>query len=107
MRFCSKCKTILKIKNWGPKKIFYCDCGYEFLSDDDIVLKDKINSKKEMEIIEDKNYGLDVHTHKCQKCGYNKAILIEIGAMYGDEAVIVRYKCGKCGNVEQLYDKIK
>ena len=107
MEFCTKCGTILRVKKRGPQKIFYCDCGYKVFSDNDFILKDKIDNKKEIGIIEDKNYGLDVHTHKCKKCSYNKAILIEIGTMYGDEAGIVRYKCGKCGYVEQVDDKIR
>ena len=37
----------------------------------------------------------------CKKCGHDKAQVIELGIWYSDEAGVVRYKCGKCGFVEQ------
>ncbi len=107
MQFCIRCGTILRFKNRGPQKIFYCDCGFERFQDEEIVLNEQITEKPEISVMEDHNFGLAVHTHQCIKCGHNKAILIEIGAMYGDEADIIRFKCGKCGHVEQHYDSGK
>ena len=44
MEFCTKCGTILRVKKRGPQKIFYCDCGYKVFSDNDFILKDKIDN---------------------------------------------------------------
>jgi len=39
--------------------------------------------------------------HKCSKCGYEKAELIEKGVMYTDEDYAYYFKCGRCGHVEK------
>ena len=51
-------------------------------------------------VIEDQNIYA-TFPNKCQKCGHDKAQVIELGIWYSDEAGVVRYKCGKCGFVEQ------
>lgn len=50
---------------------------------------------------------LAVYDHKCSKCGYEKAELIEMLASYSDEDNTYRMKCGKCGFVERLEGKVK
>ncbi|MBW3023146.1 hypothetical protein KY308_03515 [Candidatus Woesearchaeota archaeon] len=52
----------------------------------------------------DKN-PLAVYPHKCKKCGYEKAQLIECGIWIADEDCVVKYKCGKCGFVEDVSEK--
>jgi len=107
MFFCTKCGKIIVLKSPSPqgKAKIECSCGNIFDVEKDIILKEKITPGKEIEIADDENI-LAVHKHICKKCGYDRAELIEIGAMYGDEEDIVRYKCGKCGYVEQLAAKI-
>ena len=104
MEFCSKCGTLIKLKNPNPQKKFYCDCGQEIKVQDNIILKEKIILKREIEIGDNKN-TLAVHKHVCKKCGYDRAELIYIGAMYGDEGDIIRFRCGKCNHVENVGDK--
>ncbi len=58
----------------------------------------------EVEVVEQKNI-LAVHDHVCEKCGYTKAEMREIGAWYSDEDSVVKMKCGKCGHVQQLEGK--
>ena len=102
MQFCSKCGTLIKLKNPNPQNKFYCDCLQEIkLNSQDFIIKEKITPKKDIEIADNKN-RLAVHKHICKKCGYDRAELIEIGVMYGDEADIVRFRCGKCGYVENI-----
>ena len=106
MFFCTKCGKIIVFKspNLQGKKA-ECSCGNIFVvNEEDFVLKEKTNNKA-IEVADDKNL-LAVHKHVCRRCGHDKAQLIEIGAMYGDEEDIVRYKCGRCGHVEQLAAKI-
>ncbi len=59
-----------------------------------------------IEVASDENI-LAVYDHICKKCGYGKAQLIEISCSYSDEDNIYRFKCGKCGFVEQMEGKVK
>jgi DNA-directed RNA polymerase subunit M/transcription elongation factor TFIIS len=105
MQFCSKCGTLIKLKNPTPQNKFYCDCGQEIkLNSEPVILKEKTIPKKNIEIGDNEN-RLAVHKHICKKCGYDKAELIYIGAMYGDEGDVIRFRCGKCGYVENIGEK--
>lgn len=69
------------------------------------IISEKIKHKEEkFGIIEDIN-PLAVYPHKCKKCGYEKAQLIEPGIWVADEDSVIRYKCGKCGYVEDVSEK--
>lgn len=48
---------------------------------------------------------LAVHDHICPKCGHDKAQLIECGVWIGDEDNVIKYKCGKCGYVDDISEK--
>jgi len=54
-------------------------------------------------VVEDKNI-FATYPHKCKKCGYDKAQVIDMGIWYSDEAAVTRFKCGKCGFAEQTAD---
>ena len=45
------------------------------------------------------------YNHKCKKCGYGKAEMMNLGAQYSDENELVIVKCGKCGYTERLEKK--
>jgi len=45
------------------------------------------------------------YKHKCPKCGYGKAEIIDIGAQYSDESDLILIKCGKCGYTERTEKK--
>ena len=106
MQFCSKCGTLIKLRNINQKNKFYCDCGQEIkINFEKIIIKEKTDSKKEIEIADNIN-RLAVHKNICKKCGHDRAELIEIGAMYGDESDVVRLKCGKCNHVENIGYKL-
>ena len=40
--------------------------------------------------------------HKCKKCGFDKAELIDMGVFVSDEDNLVFIKCGKCGFKERV-----
>jgi ribosomal protein S27AE len=67
---------------------------------------ERIEKKKEIGggVAEDKN-EFATYSHKCTKCGYDKAQIIDLGIWYGDEDNIIRLRCGKCGFAEQLEAK--
>lgn len=70
------------------------------------IIKEKIHHRKEEEIrVATEGNPLAVYPHKCSKCGYEKAELIEVGIEISDEDQRIRYKCGKCGHVEDVSEK--
>ena len=91
--FCPKCNKIMKKE--GKKLI--CECGFE------AVLSSEEDMKKEAKhhgIVKGQN-EFATYPHQCKKCGYERAELIVMQPMYSDADYIIRYRCGKCGYVEQ------
>lgn len=69
-------------------------------------IKEKIRKKEEPKFeVVCEEISLAVHNHKCKKCGYDKAQLIECGVWIGDEDNVIKYKCGRCGYVEDVSEK--
>ncbi len=66
--------------------------------------KKKKKEEPRFDIAEEKN-TMAVHDHVCEKCGYNKAQLIECGIEIADEDCRIKYKCGRCGHVEDVSEK--
>jgi DNA-directed RNA polymerase subunit M/transcription elongation factor TFIIS len=70
-----------------------------------IIETEKIKHKKIGEgIVKEKDVFAD-YKHKCKKCGYEKAELMDLGAQYSDENELVMIKCGKCGYTERIEKK--
>lgn len=79
-----------------------CSCGFEKVFElDETSVSEHIKQKehKASGFVHDKN-ELATFPHKCQKCGHEKAQVIDLGVWIGDEAGIIRYKCGKCNSTE-------
>ena len=45
------------------------------------------------------------YPHKCCKCGYGFAQIIELGVWYSDEGQVTRLRCGKCGFSQNIGSK--
>jgi DNA-directed RNA polymerase subunit M/transcription elongation factor TFIIS len=70
-----------------------------------IIEKEKIKHKdKGSGIVKEKDIFAD-YKHKCKKCGYEKAEVIDLGAQYSDENELIMLKCGKCGYTERIEKK--
>lgn len=84
----------------GDKIIGKCSCG--FSKEINVSHEEKIKQpvEKGKGYVKDKN-ELATFPHKCKKCGYEFCQVIEMGVWFGDEAGVIRYKCGKCGRTEQ------
>lgn len=89
------------------KVYLLCSCGHKQLLAKGLdIFKEKIFKPiKKVEAADSKN-RLAVYKHKCKYCGHNKAELITFEPWYSDEDGIVRYKCGRCGKVEQEEGKV-
>jgi len=64
---------------------------------DKILKKEKIGEG----FVKDKNI-FATYNHKCPKCGYDKAEIIDLGLFYSDENNIYLLKCGNCGYSERV-----
>lgn len=104
--FCKKCKTLLVSPQQDNKLFFKCsNCGYliEFSENNSIISKEKIEPEKEKGygVLDDKDI-FATYNHKCLKCGYAKASVLDMGIFYSDEDNLILIKCGKCGYSERI-----
>lgn len=105
--FCKTCGTLLIPKKTSYGKWMSCPNGH---SQPEIQQQTpaqvSYNKPAERITVADGENFLAVHDHICEKCGYDKAELLEIMPFYSDEDNVIRMKCGKCGKVKQLDGKI-
>ncbi len=107
--FCKTCGTLLVLKKTHYGKWMGCPNGHmqpELNQEAKALVTQNIHQGKKIEVLSGEN-PLAVHSHKCKRCGHEKAELIEISPWYSDEDSIFRMKCGSCGYVEQLEGKVK
>lgn len=102
--FCEKCGKIFALLHENEKIFGLCRCGFrkeikDISHTQEIKQKEKIGEGS----IRDENQ-LASYPHKCRKCGHIGAQVIEMGVWFSDESGVIRYKCGKCGAVEQEKD---
>ncbi len=93
----------MKIERENEKTMGKCSCGFQ--SEISVFSEENIKQPKEKGrgYVKDKN-ELATFPHKCKKCGYEKAQVIELGVWFGDEGGVIRYRCGKCNHTEQDKD---
>jgi len=72
----------------------------------DLIEKEEIHHEAERGkgAVEDKNVYA-TYPHKCEKCGYGKAEIVDEGVKYTDEAGVILLECGKCGWGERVNHK--
>jgi len=102
IKFCKKCKTLLKPEKKEGEVFLKCSkCGFESKSDltssENIPKKEKVGKG----VSEDKNV-FATYKHECEKCGYDKAQVLDLGVSYSDEDNLMFLKCGKCGHSERV-----
>lgn len=90
-------------KKENDKNIGVCKCGFKKQLDSDAIFveKQKLDKTKGINIISSEN-KFATFPHKCEKCGYDKAELIDLGVKVSDESNIMIFKCGKCGHTERF-----
>jgi len=94
MEFCPRCGSVLvmKKKNMGCPR-----CGYTSKSKMKIKTSEKMNEKKEVAIIKDKDVEVyPIVDAECKKCGNNKAYFWTLQTRATDEAETKFFKCTKC-----------
>lgn len=107
LSFCPKCNNILIPEKKDNKYMGKCSyCGYlKKMADRPVITREKmVNKKLGTKIQKEKNEFATYH-HKCQKCGYDKAQIIDMGIFYSDEDNLILLRCGKCGWSERIGKK--
>ncbi len=106
--FCKICGGLLQLKLTPYGKWMSCGKGHfqPQLVQHSEPLTFKIKPTESSPGIADDHNVLAVHQHRCQKCGYELAELIEIAPFYSDEDSLIKMKCGRCGAIERLEGKI-
>lgn len=105
MKFCPKCKGLLVPKSIGERFIVKCkNCDFfaegkakPLIEEEDI----KHKPKRGEGVLKNKN-PFATYKHKCKKCGYGKAQIIDMGVFYSDEDNLIMLKCGKCEYSERI-----
>lgn len=107
LEFCPKCESLLVPEKDGNKSILRCHhCNFSKDSSNSLVGKEKVFHEDPKDNFEGKISSQEnefaTYDHKCQKCSYDKAEVIDIGSFYSDEDDVIFLKCGKCGWTERV-----
>jgi len=101
MEFCPKCGAVLiqKRKNFGCAR-----CNYSSKEKIKIATKEKIEEKKKIAVVDEKETRIHpIISEKCKECKNDKAYFWTIQTRAGDEAETKFYKCTKCGHTWREY----
>ena|SRR3989338_524967 len=103
MEFCPKCGAVLiqKVKNDGCPR-----CNYSSKGISKIKTSEKIENKKEIIVMQDKDTEtFPIISGKCKECGNNKAYFWTSQTRSGDEAETKFFKCtnNKCNHTWREY----
>ncbi len=102
MNFCPKCGSLLIPHKTKDKLIVKCKCGYKGEAED-VVITEKIDKQKEIEVIEKEETMHPIVDAECPKCGHDKAEFWTRQTRSADEAETRFFKCVKCGNIWREY----
>jgi len=101
MQFCPRCGSILvqKRKNFGCPR-----CNYTTKEKVKIESKEKLEEKKQVIVISDKDVDvLPSVEAACKKCGNNQAHFWTSQTRSGDEAETKFFRCKKCRHTWREY----
>jgi len=102
IKFCSECGNLL-VPNENKMSCEVCNITIEGTLESSEEIKQK--EEKGKGIVRDENIYADFD-HICEKCGHDKAQVIERPPYISDEDSLTYVKCGKCGMCKQLAKKI-
>jgi DNA-directed RNA polymerase subunit M len=101
MQFCPKCGAILmqKRKNFGCSR-----CDYSTKEKVNLSIKKKIDEKKEIGVIKEKDLDtLPVVTADCPKCDNDEAYFWTLQTRSSDEDETKFFRCKKCSHTWRDY----
>ncbi len=109
MKFCKKCMSIMKPINNNTFECLSCK-SIEEGTGNELIAKEKVDSKKiniKQGVVQDGNIFATYDSFICEKCGFDKAQIIERQPYISDEDSLTFLRCGKCGWTKQLARKTR
>jgi DNA-directed RNA polymerase subunit M/transcription elongation factor TFIIS len=108
LMFCPQCKTCIVPEKIGVDFFISCpNCNFSGKIKEGLKSSEKILQKDSLtEGVSSGENPLASYENVCQKCGYDKAQLIDVGILYSDEDNLILLKCGKCGFSERIGRKV-
>lgn len=102
MEFCPKCGALLVMKK---TKAGCPRCGYSAKGKVDMEIKEKINEKSSVAVLNEKKENIHPITDwECKKCGHKRAYFWIRQMRSGDEPESKFYQCVKCKNTVRVDD---
>ena len=98
--FCHRCGSILMPKQG---KLTCPRCVYKTTEKKDVVIREKIESQKAVDIIEKEIEILPLIDEECPKCQHKKAFFWTVQTRAADEPEIKFFKCEKCKHIWRDY----
>ena len=102
MMFCPKCGSIL-LPDLDKKVIKCRNCNYKESKNKNIVIKEKINNKEKIKIIDKNIETLPKTQVDCPKCGHNQAYYWLVQTRASDEPETQFFRCVKCNHQWRSY----
>ncbi|MBR9702069.1 transcription factor S [Candidatus Pacearchaeota archaeon] len=101
MEFCPKCGAILMSGGKGSK----CPrCSYSSKEKVKVIISEKINDKKEITVVKEKDSEVrPIVKEDCEKCKNKHAYFWTVQTRAGDEAETKFFKCTKCNHTWREY----
>ena len=103
MKFCPKCKSLMRLERKDDKIYFICpNCGYveEFKNP---TITTKVEKENKVTVLQKDITAETVVKVKCPKCGNETAYTWIVQTRSGDEGPTVFYRCTKCGYTWRVY----
>lgn len=102
MMFCPKCSSML-LPDLNKKDIVCRNCNYKEGKNKNIIIKEKINNKEKIKIIDKNIETLPKTQIDCPKCGNNQAYYWLVQTRSSDEAETQFFRCIKCDHQWRSY----
>jgi DNA-directed RNA polymerase subunit M/transcription elongation factor TFIIS len=102
LEFCPVCKKLLQLRKENEIIIGFCNCGFTRngvdIASSDETIKNNLTKKAQGITPNLKESGF---FHKCSKCNYEEAEVIDLGETSDTETTICLFKCKNCNNVDR------
>tara|TARA_Y100000031_G_C8234617_1_gene392610 strand:- start:1891 stop:2175 length:285 start_codon:yes stop_codon:yes gene_type:complete len=93
----------MKVKKEEGKKALVCSCGYKKKDAGHIEIKERVQKKKEVEVVDEEEKQLPKTKAECQKCKHKEAFFWLVQTRGGDEPETKFLKCTKCKHTWRDY----
>ena len=102
MKFCDKCGGLL-LPSKTKKRLICSSCGRAFNEKGTFVLKEKVDSNHDVEVVDKTVETNPKIKEKCPKCNHDTAYFWVLQTRSADEGETRFFKCTKCGHQWREY----